>query len=243
MKIFFIILLSFTVVLSDDSISNVNDRNQILLSEDNDIGCKAVFIKKDKTNCNRSKTKKITIAPIKITNQESKKTAEIENQLNIMRKEFAEYKKIKELETEIISAKLEDITNELNQYKSNEKKKIRIRKRKLITAKKLAKNKKKLVSVKNKKVLKKSKKKEKLDPTPIYIPTTKNISWVEIKVEYGYTIYELAQKYYGDKEEYKQIYAANRNIIGKNLKLKNGMVLKIPVTAKFEDQPQILGWN
>ena len=42
------------------------------------------------------------------------------------------------------------------------------------------------------------------------------------------------------KKEYKQIFVANRDIIGRDLKIRDGMSLKIPMTDKFEEQPLFL---
>ena len=64
--------------------------------------------------------------------------------------------------------------------------------------------------------------------------------WVELIVEDEVDIYQLALRYYGDMEEYKRIYLANRDIIGKDLKIVDGMILKIPIMELFEEQPMIL---
>jgi len=68
-------------------------------------------------------------------------------------------------------------------------------------------------------------------------------SWVEVIVEDGIDIYQLALKYYGNREEYQYIYSANQNIIGNNLIIKDGMTLKIPIIENFEEQPVILNRN
>jgi len=75
------------------------------------------------------------------------------------------------------------------------------------------------------------------------LPAVNNLPWVEIVVEDNINIYQLALKYYGDKTKYREIYAANQHIIGKNLKIYNGMSLKIPMTNQFEEQPMILNTN
>jgi hypothetical protein len=64
--------------------------------------------------------------------------------------------------------------------------------------------------------------------------------WIEIIVEDGVDIFQLALKYYGDREEYKQIYLSNQDIIGEDLQIVDGMSLKIPITQLFEEQPMIL---
>jgi len=64
--------------------------------------------------------------------------------------------------------------------------------------------------------------------------------WIEIVVEDELDIYQLALKYYGNRDKYQQIYQANKNIIGTDLKIKNGMELKIPITEDFIEQPMFL---
>jgi len=71
-----------------------------------------------------------------------------------------------------------------------------------------------------------------------FIPLQENVSWVETKVSNGINIYDLAKKYYGDKKEYYQIYNINKNIIGKDLKLREGSSIKIPITEKFKEKPE-----
>jgi len=72
------------------------------------------------------------------------------------------------------------------------------------------------------------------------LPVVKNLPWVEIVVEDNINIYQLALRYYGDKNKYKEIYAANQHVIGKNFKIYNGMSLKIPMSNQFEEKPMIL---
>jgi len=72
----------------------------------------------------------------------------------------------------------------------------------------------------------------------------KNITWVNIVVSStATTLADLASTYYGDVEEASLIYEANKDVIPKSKKLKKGMKLKIPVTDKFIDQPEHLGWH
>lgn len=69
-------------------------------------------------------------------------------------------------------------------------------------------------------------------------------TWINITVEFDDTTLEdLASTYYGDVTESDTIYQANKEVIGKNRKLREGMVLEIPVTEKFRDQPEHLGWR
>jgi len=69
---------------------------------------------------------------------------------------------------------------------------------------------------------------------------TNRLSWIEIVVENELDIYQLALKYYGNRDKYQQIYQANKNIIGIDLKIKDGMELKIPITEDFIEQPMFL---
>ena len=72
----------------------------------------------------------------------------------------------------------------------------------------------------------------------------KNITWVNIVVASSETtLADLASTYYGDVKEASLIYEANKNVIPKSKKLKKGMKLKMPVTDKFIDQPEHLGWH
>jgi len=69
-------------------------------------------------------------------------------------------------------------------------------------------------------------------------------TWINFTVEFNDTTLEdLASTYYGDVAESETIYEANKEVIGKNRKLKAGMVLELPVTEKFRDQPEHLGWR
>jgi len=72
----------------------------------------------------------------------------------------------------------------------------------------------------------------------------KNMTWVNIVVQSNDTTLEdLGSTYYGDVKEATLIYNANREVIPKSKKLKKGMKLKMPVTSKYIDQPEHLGWN
>ncbi|SFV68184.1 hypothetical protein MNB_SV-14-581 [hydrothermal vent metagenome] len=72
----------------------------------------------------------------------------------------------------------------------------------------------------------------------------KNMTWVNIVVfSDKITLSYLASMYYGDEGEASLIYEANKEVIPKSKKLKKGMKLKMPVTDKFIDQPEHLGWN
>jgi len=51
---------------------------------------------------------------------------------------------------------------------------------------------------------------------------------IKTKVEKGVDIFQLATEYYGDEKKYYYIYNANKDIIGADLKLEDGMELNIP---------------
>jgi phage tail protein X len=68
-------------------------------------------------------------------------------------------------------------------------------------------------------------------------------SWINTRVTYDISVKELAERYYGDASEYKVILNANRGLIGKNLIVPKNTEIKIPITEKFTDQPEMLGWN
>ena len=71
-----------------------------------------------------------------------------------------------------------------------------------------------------------------------------NITWTNITIESeDVTLEDLASTYYGDVKDAYIIYNANRDVIGKDKKLHSGMHLKIPITDKFRDQPEHLGWR
>jgi len=73
---------------------------------------------------------------------------------------------------------------------------------------------------------------------------SEGMTWVNITVKFNDTTLEdLASTYYADVKEADTIYNANKAIIGKDKRLQKNMILKIPVTEKFKDQPEHLGWN
>jgi len=69
-------------------------------------------------------------------------------------------------------------------------------------------------------------------------------AWTNITVPSDETTLEdLASTYYGDVKEATLIYTANRGVIPVSKTLHKGMILKMPLTSKFRDQPEHLGWN
>ena len=78
----------------------------------------------------------------------------------------------------------------------------------------------------------------------ILLTTAMAGTWINITVKSNkVTLEDLASSYYGDVKDADIIYDANRDVIKKNRKLKKGMKLEIPVTDKFRDQPEHLGWR
>lgn len=72
----------------------------------------------------------------------------------------------------------------------------------------------------------------------------KEMTWTNIVIQFNDTTLEdLASTYYGDVGEASLIYEANRGVIPKSKKLHKGMKLKLPITEKFRDQPERLGWQ
>ena len=69
-------------------------------------------------------------------------------------------------------------------------------------------------------------------------------TWINITISSNdVTLSDLASSYYGDASETEVIYNANRDVIGEDRQLSSGMELEIPVTEKFRDQPEHLGWR
>jgi len=67
-------------------------------------------------------------------------------------------------------------------------------------------------------------------------------SWIITRITYNISVQELAERYYGDREDYKLILDANKNKVRGYIIPKNTKII-IPVTSKFRDQPEQLGWN
>jgi septal ring factor EnvC (AmiA/AmiB activator) len=84
------------------------------------------------------------------------------------------------------------------------------------------------------------KKRQQVEIHQVIQPLSPPLKWVEVQVEENRNIYDLALEYYGDAQAYDKIYAANRDVIGSDFQLKNGMRLKIPITKRFREQPIVL---
>ena len=78
----------------------------------------------------------------------------------------------------------------------------------------------------------------------LFLSSTLAGTWINITINSNnVTLEDLASSYYGDKKETEIIYNANKDVIGTNRILTSGMKLEIPVTDKFIDQPEHLGWR
>jgi hypothetical protein len=132
------------------------------------------------------------------------------------------YKKVEKFKIKRVDNRLESIIKEFAEYKIKKNREIKKLQSELLIYKKCSKKQKEI---------------DIIHPST-YLQT--DITWVEIIVEDGVDIFQLAIKYYGDRDEYRQIYLANKNTIGDNLKITEGMTLKIPIVNQFEEQPMIL---
>lgn len=178
-------------------------------------------------------------------NKNTLKTNKLRQELNAMKKEFSQYKMRKNKELKKVKTQLYSSTKKLNH---NQKELINIQK-KLITRKTQKKTLQHTKSQNTKPLIVQVSKQKapvpivvhkiirKMQPSPIPMYHT---PWIEIIVENDIDIYELALKYYGDEEKFKEIYAANKSIIRNDLKIYNGMSLIIPMTTLFEEQGMLL---
>jgi hypothetical protein len=246
LRIFLTILLSFyTLFASSLSIFN---------SQEESVGCKIALTPNEKPKCDSKTSKKISIAPIVIEHKKDKKIEQLTKELDILKKERQEdAKKLDDIIKQFVQYKL-DKDRQITKLKSqlhSVKKELSKNKRKLTSIQKSIKKKKKIKKIAKKRVPKKTKKVEKIAKTKKIIkksppkeepmPELKsNTPWIDIVVEDDLDIYQLALLYYKDKKEYKRIYLANKDVIGKNYKIQNGMSLKIPITDKFHEQPMFI---
>ncbi len=218
---------------------------------------------------NPSNTKPLIIKPI-VIKAEGKREPSSEKIMRNILKDVTNYKKRSENKTKKLLEELKNLKKEFKQFKTKTNNKItQVNSELSITQKKLSTQKKKLVKTQKKvkhaytqlkfttKELSKEKVKIKIKSLaqetvssqnviqtiithqPI-IPITNNLPWVEIVVEDGINLKQLALKYYGSSEEYLTIYAANQDIIAKNFQLMDGMSLKIPIIGNFQEQPMVL---
>jgi nucleoid-associated protein YgaU len=60
------------------------------------------------------------------------------------------------------------------------------------------------------------------------------------RVSSATTLKKLAQRYYGDESDYTIIQEANKKL---HMSIPSNTEVKIPITDKFTDQPEQLGWR
>jgi len=187
----------------------------------------------------------------KFKKEKNHQISKLERELKSLKKEFNNYRIKKEKEVKKIRNKLRQTQKELLKNKIQNKHKIQNMQNKLLSSQKKLEQKETITHLN----IQQSMEKAMAEPIPIQIeiqtqenpsleqiilPIKSNIPWAEITIEENIDIYQLAKLYYGDSNEYVQIYSANREIIPNNLKLHNGMRIKIPMTSKFRDQPIVL---
>jgi hypothetical protein len=68
-------------------------------------------------------------------------------------------------------------------------------------------------------------------------------SWVNASFNYDVTVEELAKMYYGDSKDYIYILEANKDILRGSHLVRKKTEIRIPITPKFREIPQKLGWN
>lgn len=73
--------------------------------------------------------------------------------------------------------------------------------------------------------------------------STEISGWVNTRIPYDISAKELAKRYYSDANDYMIIVNANKGLFNKNLIVRKNTEIKIPITPKFKDQPEILGWE
>ena len=74
-------------------------------------------------------------------------------------------------------------------------------------------------------------------------PFIEHTPYTTTRVSFNTTYKELALKYYGDANDYMIIFNANVKRLGKSQQIRKNTEVIIPVTEKFRDQPEHLGWN
>lgn len=261
MKIILILLLSLHLLFS----------NNILTEErPHEGGCVIPFFNQEKKACSSTKKEQITTKSIPNLKKQNIKKEKRVKRLNSRANSLKQYKIKSEKEKKILKRSIKRLKKEFKSYKVQKNREIkklyqelnRLKKRLSKSKNQLKICKKKSKSLRNK--VKKLKKKKRIikaptvdvepkiytqsslpkyTPAPTPLPSVNNLPWVEVMVEDGLDIYQLAVKYYGDRSKYREIYSANRNVIGKNLKIYDGMSLKIPMLEEFKEQPMILNMD
>ena len=81
-----------------------------------------------------------------------------------------------------------------------------------------------------------------LQATKMTSHITHGIPWIETRLAYSMTVEELAEIYYGNSQEVNAILKMNQNINSNGEFLYKDMMVLVPVTNNFTDQPELLGW-
>ena len=76
-----------------------------------------------------------------------------------------------------------------------------------------------------------------LDEVPAIVEHT---PYTTTRVSSATTLKKLAQRYYGDENDYKIIQKANK---GLGMRVPKNKEVNIPITKKFKDQPEQLDWR
>jgi len=257
--IFIFILITLKSVLANKIINNNSMQ---------DKGCKIPFFKKNNHPCPSNTPipipeieKKKNIVDDKLKNKLSnilvnikkykKNTTEekerLKAELKMLKEQFDIYKSQKTQEVKILKKKLTSSEKNLkkikNKLKTTKNKKKTVIKEKIIVKEKKKEEEKTVLQAQEIQTIPPSpyiSPKENIENTTINLPSTNNLPWIIVTIEHNIDIYQLALRYYGEKEKYLDIYAANQDVIGMDFKLSNGMKLKIPIINQFEEQPIIL---
>lgn len=81
-----------------------------------------------------------------------------------------------------------------------------------------------------------------LQATKMSNSVTHSIPWIETRLAYAMTVEELAEMYYGNSTETNIILSMNKAIHTNSGLLQKNMIVLVPVTRNFTDQPELLGW-
>jgi len=205
MKKALILLILFSIITIADSTSREN------------------YLEKEQ----KLKVKLITILENlkKFKQEKNNKIITLNQELNLLKKEFSRYKQEKE-------KKIQEMNHKIKRFKKKLTKKSQVK------VEKVTFNSKKPpiivpTFVPKIKEVKSEIVKPKIDKISNNMPKVTNLPWVEIIVEDGLDIYQLALKYYGDENKYKYIYAANQQTLQNNFEITDGMSLKIPMPEQF----------
>jgi hypothetical protein len=251
-------ILFLLLIYSINTYANDTDKQGDTVSFFKKLAPSPTTIEKNKSTNSKYMEVKLRTILSDVTQYKNKnniKTNKLREELTAMKKKFKQYKVKKNKELKKVKKQLYVSNKKVNDKKKKliqnlEEGKVNkilsrelkeIKKELYLSNKKIDHTKKALIETQNKLNKKETpiihKVIRKMSPSPILMFDT---PWIEIIVENNINIYELAVKYYGDKEAYTKIYLANQNIITNDFKIYNGMSLIIPMTETFEEQPMML---